>query len=207
MRSVYLAACVSLALVGCQPDSPAPAQDASTATAAATPPASTMDASAIYELTIDDLDGGPVSLAEMRGKALLFVNTASECGYTSQYEGLQKLHETYGPRGLVVAGLPCNQFGGQEPGTAEEIKTFCTTKYGVGFPMFEKVKVNGPERHPLYAILTQAQDGSGKAGDVQWNFEKFLVAADGKRVERFRSAVEPESAELIAAIERALPRS
>jgi glutathione peroxidase len=136
---------------------------------------------------------------------VLVVNVASRCGLTPQYTGLEQLQERYGERGFMVLGVPCNQFGEQEPGSAEEIQTFCSTTYGVSFPMTEKLEVNGPERHPLYRTLTGTADEAGEAGDVQWNFEKFLVSADGRPVARFRPMVEPESQELTDAIESELP--
>ncbi|MFD8479333.1 glutathione peroxidase [Kitasatospora sp. NPDC059673] len=158
----------------------------------------------LFELPIRTPAGEPSSLAEYRGKVLLLVNVASKCGLTPQYSGLERLQQTYGERGFTVLGFPCNQFAGQEPGSAEEIQEFCSTTYGVSFPLFEKVEVNGAGRHPLYARLTELADASGEAGDVQWNFEKFLVGADGEPVGRFRPRTEPESAELVAAIEAQL---
>jgi glutathione peroxidase len=130
---------------------------------------------------------------------------ASRCGLTPQYAGLEKLQEQYGERGFSVVGFPCNQFMGQEPGTAAEIATFCSTTYGVSFPLMEKIEVNGDDKHPLYAELTQAADAEGAAGDVQWNFEKFLVAPGGKVVGRFRPPTVPEDAAVVAAIESVLP--
>ncbi len=159
----------------------------------------------IYDAPVATLKGEPASLADQRGKALLIVNVASKCGLTPQYTGLEKLQETYGDRGFAVLGFPCNQFGGQEPGSAEEIETFCSMTYGVSFPMYEKVEVNGPERHPLYDELTAAPDAEGKAGDITWNFEKFLVSPEGEVVGRFRPLVEPEAPELVQAIEAVLP--
>jgi glutathione peroxidase len=137
--------------------------------------------------------------------AVLIVNVASKCGLTPQYTGLEELHEQYGPRGFSVLGFPCNQFGQQEPGSPDEIETFCSTTYGVTFPMFENIDVNGDDRHPLYAELTQQADAEGKAGDIQWNFEKFLVSPDGEIVGRFRPLTEPAAPELVGAIEEALP--
>ncbi|MHB1929532.1 MAG: glutathione peroxidase, partial [Acidimicrobiales bacterium] len=148
---------------------------------------------ALYDTSIATLDGAPLDLGQFRGSAVLVVNVASKCGLTPQYEGLERLHERFGPKGFTVLGVPCNQFGGQEPGTSEEIATFCSTTYGVTFPMTEKVEVNGPGRHPLYAELTEVPDGSGEAGDITWNFEKFLVAPDGEVVARFRPRADPES--------------
>ncbi|WP_240194001.1 MULTISPECIES: glutathione peroxidase [unclassified Gordonia (in: high G+C Gram-positive bacteria)] len=149
------------------------------------------------------LDGSALDLSSFEGP-LLVVNVASKCGLTPQYSALEKLQETYGPRGLTVVGMPCNQFMGQEPGTAEEIATFCSTTYGVSFPLLEKADVNGDDRHPLYDVLTQAADAEGEAGDVQWNFEKFLVGSDGGVIARFRPRTEPDAPEVITAIEAAL---
>ena len=159
----------------------------------------------IQDVPLHTLSGEPTTLADYAGKALLVVNVASKCGLTPQYEGLERLQETYGERGFSVIGVPCNQFGGQEPGSAEEIETFCSTTYGVTFPLMEKVEVNGPGRHPLYQELTEQRDDAGEAGDVQWNFEKFLVSPSSKIVARFRPRTEPESAEVVAAIESQLP--
>lgn len=159
----------------------------------------------IHDIPVRTIDGEDTSLSRFAGKAMLVVNVASKCGFTPQYAALEQLHETYGDRGLAVLGFPCNQFLGQEPGTAEEIKEFCSLTYGVTFPMFDKVEVNGEERHPLFAELTEHPDADGKAGDVGWNFEKFLVAPDGRVVARFRTAVEPTSDEVVSAIEQHLP--
>ncbi|MGX4736008.1 glutathione peroxidase [Kitasatospora griseola] len=158
----------------------------------------------LFELPIRTLAGEPSSLAEYRGKVLLLVNVASKCGLTPQYSGLERLQKAYGERGFTVLGFPCNQFAGQEPGSAEEIQEFCSTTYGVSFPLFEKIDVNGPDRHPIYERLTQVADASGQAGDITWNFEKFLVDADGEVVGRFGPRTEPEAAELVAAIEAQL---
>ncbi len=159
----------------------------------------------IYDAPVATLHGETASLSDQQGKTLLIVNVASKCGLTPQYSGLEKLQETYGERGFSVLGFPCNQFGGQEPGSAEEIETFCSTTYGVSFPMYEKVEVNGPDRHPLYEQLTSVPDTEGKAGDIAWNFEKFLISPEGEVVARFRPLVEPEAAELVSAIEAQLP--
>jgi glutathione peroxidase len=159
---------------------------------------------AIYDHSIHALNGSDADLHDYEGKAALLVNVASKCGLTPQYTGLENLQKTYGDRGFTVLGFPCNQFLGQEPGTAEEIQEFCSTTYGVTFPMFEKIDVNGEDRHPLYAELTEVEDADGAAGDVQWNFEKFLVAPDGS-ITRFRPGVEPEAPELVEAIEASLP--
>ena len=151
------------------------------------------------------LDGSPLDAAALDGQAVLVVNVASRCGLTPQYTGLESLQERYGDRGFTVLGVPCNQFGEQEPGTAEEIQTFCSTTYGVSFPLTEKIEVNGDGRHPLYQTLTETTDADGEAGDVQWNFEKFLIAPDGHTAARFRPQVDPESDEVVAAIEAVLP--
>ena len=160
---------------------------------------------ALPDVPLRTLDGEQTSLGAFRGKALLVVNVASKCGLTPQYEGLERLQETYGERGFTVLGFPCNQFAGQEPGTSDEIATFCSTTYGVTFPLFEKIDVNGEDRHPLYAVLAEVPDGDGVAGDIQWNFEKFVVSPEGDVVRRFRPTVAPEAAEVIEAIEGALP--
>lgn len=154
----------------------------------------------IYDHPVTALDGSAADLHDYEGKTALIVNVASKCGLTPQYEGLEQLQKTYGDQGFTVLGFPCNQFLGQEPGTSEEIATFCSTTYGVTFPMFEKIEVNGDEQHPLYAELTQVADADGAAGDVQWNFEKFLVAPDGS-VTRFRPGVEPQDPAIVSAIE------
>ena len=159
----------------------------------------------LYDIPIHTLQGEPSSLAPFKGKALLLVNVASRCGLTPQYTGLQKLQDTYGSKGFSVLGFPCNQFLEQEPGTADEIAQFCSVNYGVTFPLFEKIEVNGPGRHPLYDELTAKEDAEGAAGDIQWNFEKFLVSPEGEIVARFRPGVEPEDPGLVAAVEGALP--
>lgn len=154
----------------------------------------------IYDAPIHTLAGEPTSLEAYRGRPVLIVNVASRCGLTPQYEGLERLHESYGARGFSVLGFPCNQFGAQEPGSAEEIQTFCSTTYGVTFPMFEKIEVNGEGRHPVYRELCAVPDAEGYAGDIRWNFEKFLVARDGT-VTRFAPQVTPEDPALVEAIE------
>ncbi|MFD0788251.1 glutathione peroxidase [Micromonospora azadirachtae] len=159
----------------------------------------------VFDIPIDALNGGPADLAQYRGRALLVVNVASRCGLTPQYAGLQALADEYADRGLTVLGVPCNQFGGQEPGTAEEINDFCQVNYGVTFPRTEKIEVNGPGRHPLYSALVDTPDADGHTGDVRWNFEKFLVAPDGTVAARFAPTVTPDSAELRAAVEKVLP--
>lgn len=157
----------------------------------------------LYDIPLNTLAGEPSSLASFKGETMLIVNVASKCGLTPQYAGLESLQKRYEDRGFSVVGFPCNQFMGQEPGTAEEIQTFCSTTYGVTFPMFEKIDVNGEHRHPLFAELTTSTDGKGHSGDVRWNFEKFLVGPDGS-VQRFEPSLEPEDPVLVAAIEAAL---
>ncbi|MCF3120973.1 glutathione peroxidase [Streptomyces silaceus] len=160
----------------------------------------------VYDaVEIESLQGGPAGLSQYLGKAVLVVNVASKCGLTPQYAGLERLHEQYASRGFSVLGVPCNQFMGQEPGTSEEIAEFCSATYGVTFPMTEKVDVNGDGRHPLYAKLVQAADAEGHTGDIRWNFEKFLVDADGEVVARFGPRTEPDAPEVVAAIEKHLP--
>ena len=159
----------------------------------------------VYDVDISALDGSDMGLAGFKGRATLIVNVASKCGLTPQYEGLERLQERYAGRGFSILGVPCNQFGEQEPGSPEEIATFCSTTYGVTFPMTEKVEVNGDGRHPLYRQLTSTPDAEGKAGDIQWNFEKFLVSPEGEVVARFRPLVDPEADEITMAVEKVLP--
>jgi glutathione peroxidase len=156
----------------------------------------------IYDFTARDIDGRERSLSEFRGKLLLIVNTASQCGFTYQYGGLEALHRKYADKGLVVLGFPCNQFGKQEPGNAEEIKNFCSLTYDVTFPMFAKIDVNGPNAHPLYDHMTRAKGGGLLGRSVKWNFTKFLIGRDGKVLARFGPTVKPEA--LDAVIERHL---
>lgn len=163
--------------------------------------------SKLYDTSVKTLEGKKSSLRNLKGRALLIVNVASECGLTPQYRALQKLQEMYEPRGFSVVGFPCNQFAGQEPGSAEEIRAFCDTKYRVTFPMFEKIAVNGRRRHPIYKELTKIADADGEAGDVEWNFEKFVVAADGETITRFRPMTKPNARAVIAAIEAGLPKT
>ncbi len=158
----------------------------------------------IHDIPLKTLDGEDSSLGAYSGKALLAVNVASKCGLTPQYSGLERLQERFGGRGFSVVGFPCNQFGGQEPGSAEEIQTFCSTTYGVSFPLFEKLDVNGENRHALYAELAEKADADGQAGDVQWNFEKFLISPEGEVLARFRPRTEPEDEAVVKAIEAAL---
>ncbi|MEU0845027.1 glutathione peroxidase [Streptomyces sp. NPDC005962] len=160
----------------------------------------------LYDIPLRTLSGEPTTLGAHQGAAVLVVNVASKCGLTPQYEGLERLQQRYAGRGFTVLGVPCNQFAGQEPGTAEEIETFCSTTYGVSFPLLEKADVNGEQRHPLYTELTRTQDAAGEAGDVQWNFEKFLITPQGQVTARFRPRTEPEAAEVVTAIEAQLPR-
>ena len=145
-----------------------------------------------------------MSLAPYQGKAILAVNVASRCGLTPQYEGLERLQKRYGDRGFTVLGFPCNQFMGQEPGTSEEIAQFCSATYGVTFPLMEKIEVNGEGRHPIYSELTEQVDAEGKAGDITWNFEKFLVSPQGDIVARYRPQVEPEDPAIVSDIEAQL---
>jgi len=159
-------------------------------------------AGSIYDIKLKDIDGKEVTLADYQGKALLIVNVASRCGFTRQYAGLEALYQKYKDKGLVVLGFPCNQFGGQEPGTNEEIKQFCTRKFNVTFPLFDKIDVNGKDRAPLYTLL--AGEGSPFPGDIKWNFNKFLIGRDGRILHRFESKVELESTEITAAVESAL---
>ncbi|WP_328403295.1 glutathione peroxidase [Streptomyces sp. NBC_00390] len=158
----------------------------------------------LYDIPLCTLTGEDTTLAAYRGQAVLLVNVASKCGLTPQYAGLERLQKEYGERGFTVLGVPCNQFAGQEPGTADEIQSFCSATYGVTFPMLEKTDVNGEDRHPLYAELTKVADADGEAGDVQWNFEKFLIGKDGAVVARIRPRTEPEAPEVLAAIEALL---
>ena len=159
-------------------------------------------ADSIYSLSLKDIDGKSTSLKAYEGKVLLIVNVASKCGYTPQYTGLEAVHEKYKDKGFSVLGFPCNQFGGQEPGTNEQIKEFCLSRYQVTFPLFDKIEVNGPNRHPLYVLL--AGGGSPFPGDIKWNFNKFLIGRDGKILQRFDSKVKPDSAELVQTVEHAL---
>jgi glutathione peroxidase len=159
--------------------------------------------SAIDELT--GIGGDPIDASLLDGRAVLVVNVASKCGLTPQYEGLERLQQRYGASGFTVLGVPCNQFAGQEPGTPEEITQFCSATYGATFPLTEKLEVNGHHRHPLYQWLTATPDADGNAGEVEWNFEKFLVSPAGEVVARFRPQVDPEDDHVTSAIERALP--
>jgi glutathione peroxidase len=202
MRRTIVAAALAVVAAACSKAEPSKAK-------AAAPPAVAAPASlaAMWNAPINTLQGKPTSLAAYKGKALLVVNVASKCGLTPQYEQLEALAKTYEARGLAVIGFPCNQFGGQEPGSAEEIQEFCSTTYGVTFPMMEKIEVNGAGRHPIYQELTAIPDATGHQGDIRWNFEKFVVSADGTQITRFAPKTRPDDPSVIAAIERALPRS
>ena len=166
--------------------------------------AAAFSASSVHEFTLTSIDGKPAPLASYKGKVLLLVNVASKCGYTPQYTGLQSLYSKYKDKGLVIVGVPANNFGGQEPGTNEEIATFCSRTYNVTFPIMSKVSVKGSDTTPLYQYLTDKSANPAVGGDVKWNFTKFLVGKDGKPVQRFEPAVKPDSAELESAIENAL---
>ena len=160
-------------------------------------------ASNIYEFTLPSIDGKPMPLADFKGRVILLVNVASKCGYTPQYTALEKIYEKYKDKGFVILGFPANNFGAQEPGTNEEIKTFCSTKYNVTFPLYAKVSVKGADTTPLYRYLTQDAN-SATAGEIKWNFTKFLVDKNGRVSQRFEPAVTPDSEELVAAIEKLL---
>jgi glutathione peroxidase len=159
----------------------------------------------IYDVAINRLDGTAADLHDYDDKAVLVVNVASRCGLTPQYTGLEEIHGRFADRGFTVLGVPCNQFGAQEPGTPEEIATFCSTSYGVTFPLTEKVEVNGDGRHPLYQQLVGVPDADGHTGDIRWNFEKFVLAPGGEVVARFNPMVEPTSVDVVRAIEKVLP--
>lgn len=163
-------------------------------------------ASSVHEYTLNGIDGQPAPLAAYKGKVLLLVNVASKCGYTPQYAGLEKLYQTYKDRGLVVLGFPANNFGGQEPGTNEQIRAFCSRTYNVTFPMYAKSSVKGEDINPLYRFLTDKNSNPTTGGEVRWNFTKFLVGKDGKVIARFEPGVTPDSNELTEAVEKALGR-
>jgi glutathione peroxidase len=220
-----LALAVSLAswLAACSKPAPAPndheamAQQGPTAAkadpanlpAAGTAPAAvpvTKELDAMWTSPIKTLDGKPTTLAAYKGKALMLVNVASKCGLTPQYATLEALQKKYEPKGFTVIGFPCNQFAGQEPGSAEEIQQFCSTTYGVTFPMMEKIEVNGDARHDIYKALTPIADASGHTGDIRWNFEKFVVSADGSKITRFSPKQTPDDPAVIAAVESSLPK-
>jgi glutathione peroxidase len=159
----------------------------------------------VLDHSINTLQGAPANLNDYLGKAVLVVNVASKCGLTPQYTGLEQLQKDYAGRGFSVLGFPCNQFGAQEPGTAEEIESFCSTTYGVTFPMMEKIDVNGDNRHPIYDDLTKVADAEGADGDIRWNFEKFLISPAGEIVARYSPMVAPDDAKLVSDIEANLP--
>lgn len=161
-------------------------------------------AKSVYDFTLKDSKGRDVKLEEFRGRVVMLVNVASKCGYTPQYEGLQKIYERYKDRGFTVLGFPANNFGAQEPGTNEEIQEFCRINYGVTFPIFAKISVKGDDRHPLYKYLTERETNPDFAGQIKWNFNKFLVGRDGRILARFDSADKPEDARVTQAIEAAL---
>jgi glutathione peroxidase len=164
----------------------------------------TASAETVYNFTLKSIDGQPISLESYHGKVLLLVNVASKCGFTPQYAGLEALYEKYKDRGLVIVGIPANNFAGQEPGTNEEIKTFCSRKYNVSFPMMSKVSVLGDDKTPLYVFLTDKNANPKIGGDIKWNFTKFLFDRKGQPVARFEPATKPDSPEVISAIESAL---
>ena len=163
-----------------------------------------MSSQALTDIELTTIDGRPARLADYAGSVVMAVNVASKCGLTPQYAGLQRLYDTYKEKGFTILGFPCNQFFGQEPGSEEQIQEFCSLNYGVSFPLFSKVDVKGSHQHPLYATLTQLPDARGKAGDVGWNFEKFLIDGTGRPVHRFRCKTEPEAPEIVAAVEELL---
>ena len=160
----------------------------------------------MWNVPLKTLKGEPTTLAASKGKALMLVNVASQCGNTPQYATLEALQKKYEAKGFTVIGFPCNQFGGQEPGTSEEISTFCATNYGITFPIMEKIEVNGPNRNDVYKALTPIK-GDGREGDIKWNFEKFVVSADGTKITRFAPSTKPDDPAVIAAVEASLPKS
>lgn len=202
---------LALSLIACDSSAPAKPADAKTAAPAKAEPGKTAAPapvaaadSPVIDLEVETLDGGKQKFADLRGKAVLVVNVASECGYTPQYAQLQELYGRYKDRGLVVLGFPSNDFGNQEPGDAATIKEFVTSKYAVDFPMMAKVHAKGPEIAPLYKTLT-TETPDGVRGDIEWNFTKFLIGPDGKVIARFNTKVDPMAPEVIAAVEKALP--
>ena len=202
MRPAVILFALAIPVAGCarpSHDAPSPAASAPRAALPPAPPKET----AMIDHEVETLTGAKTPLASLRGKVLLIVNTASECGYTPQYAGLERLHETYAARGFTVLGFPCNDFGGQEPGTSEQIQAFCSSKFHVTFPLFAKVKAKGPAKSPLYATLTESTP-EGIRGDIKWNFTKFLVDKHGRVVARFEPKVDPLDAELTRAIEAQL---
>jgi glutathione peroxidase len=215
MRVLALAiALVPLVASSCSKKAPTPKAESAPAETKAEAPdmlepvtydLSAEQAAQIFESPLQNLGGEDTTLGALKGKLLLVVNVASECGLTPQYEQLQAIHSKYEARGFSVVGFPCNQFGGQEPGTPEEILAFGKEQFGVTFPLMQKVETNGENRHAIYQALTQIKDAKGEAGDVQWNFEKFLLSADGAKVTRFRPETRPDDPQLIELIESGLP--
>jgi len=195
MQRYTVAMLAALALAGCQFGGDQDVQP---------PQAGETNVTSIHDFTMRDIDGNDVSLGAYKGRVLLLVNVASKCGRTPQYAGLQKIYETYKDRGFLVLGFPANNFLGQEPGSNAEIKTFCSTRYNVTFPMFAKISVKGGDQHPLYAFLTSKESNPSFGGSISWNFDKFLVGRDGAVIGRFNSPVAPESSEVTSAIEAAL---
>ena len=175
-----------------------------TSSATATKEDTKVNANSIYDFEMLDIDGNKVGLDKYKGKVVMIVNTASKCGYTPQYEGLEKIYEKYKDSGFVILGFPANNFGGQEPGTNKEIKEFCTLRYKVSFPMFAKISVKGDDQHPLYTYLTSENSDPKFAGEITWNFNKFLIGRDGKIIDRFATQDTPESEKITGAIEKAL---
>jgi glutathione peroxidase len=213
---------IVIALAGCSKKEPEPAkpdpkpiqgaqaaaEDPANLPKAGTAPAAmtvSKELDAMWNADIKTLQGASAKLADYKGKALLLVNVASKCGLTPQYSTLEAVQKKYAAKGFTVIGFPCNQFGGQEPGTAHDIETFCATNYGITFPMMEKIDVNGPARHPIYQTLTPIPDAGAYTGDIRWNFEKFVVSADGTKITRFSPKTTPDDPALIAALEAALP--
>lgn len=172
-----------------------------------TVPNGVRDEKSVYDFKVKTIDGKETTLAEFKGKTILVVNVASRCGYTRQYADMQKAYEKYKDRGLVILGFPCNQFGGQEPGTEAEILEFCQTNYGVKFPMFAKIDVKGDAADPLFKYLTSLETQPKAAGDISWNFEKFLINPEGQVVGRYKSGVSPTSSEMVEILEKMLPKS
>ena len=166
--------------------------------------ASLFGASSVLDFTLPSIDGQAAPLAQYKGKVILIVNVASKCGFTPQYTGLEALYEKYKDKGFVILGFPANNFGAREPGTNEEIKTFCSRTYNVSFPMYSKISVKGDDKAPLYQFLTDKATNPSTGGEIKWNFTKFLIGKDGKVLQRFESPVEPMSAEVTAAVENAL---
>lgn len=204
-KAKYVAAMMTLVAGGIamtQIDNPTFA-DTAPATPPATQPSTQPAVPDVLAFTMKSLAGKDVNLAQYQGKVILIVNTASKCGYTPQYAGLEMLHEKYADKGLAILGFPANNFAHQEPGTDQDISTFCTTKYGVKFDMFSKISVLGDDQAPLYKLLTTQ---APETGPVKWNFEKFLISRDGKIVARFRSAIKPESDDIVNAIEKELAK-